>query len=93
MVEEQTALSRKKINVDVLFRPCSVKFPLLIIVFGDLQSLLLILLNDVAEIYHFQHERVIDFREMMKHFLDEQLNFYKEVRCVSDGNVHHKGSS
>lgn len=32
-----------------------------------------------SEIYHFQHERVIDFREMMKHFLDEQLNFYKEI--------------
>lgn len=32
-----------------------------------------------AEIYHFQHERVIDFREMMKQFLMEQLNFYNEV--------------
>ena len=32
-----------------------------------------------AEIYHFQHERVIDFREMMKHFLDAQLEFYREV--------------
>lgn len=36
----------------------------------------------VAEIYHFQHERVIDFREMMKNFLDEQLNFYKEVHIL-----------
>lgn len=36
----------------------------------------------LAEIYHFQHERVIDFREMMKQFLNEQLNFYKEVRGI-----------
>ena len=39
----------------------------------------------VAEIYHFQHERVIDFREMMKNFLDEQLNFYKEVCSIGGG--------
>ena len=33
-----------------------------------------------AEIYHFQHERVVDFRAMMKKFLSEQIRFYSEVR-------------
>ena len=33
----------------------------------------------VAEIYHFQHERAVDFREMMKLFLAEQIKFYEEV--------------
>ena len=32
-----------------------------------------------AEIYHFQHERVVDFRAMMKKFLSEQIRFYSEV--------------
>ena len=36
----------------------------------------------VAEIYHFQHERVVDFREMMKLFLAEQIKFYKEVSKI-----------
>lgn len=33
----------------------------------------------LAEIYHFQRERVVDFREMMKNMLQEQIGFYKEV--------------
>lgn len=33
----------------------------------------------LAEIYHFQHERVVDFREMMKLFLAEQIKFYEEI--------------
>ena len=36
----------------------------------------------VAEIYHFQHERVVDFREMMKLFLAEQIKFYEEVSII-----------
>ena len=32
-----------------------------------------------AEIYHFQHERVVDFRMMMKGMLDAQILFYKEI--------------
>ena len=35
----------------------------------------------LAEIYHFQRERVIDFRDMMKALLQQQINFYKEVVC------------
>ena len=34
-----------------------------------------------AEIYHFQHERVVDFRMMMKGMLEAQIVFYKQV-CV-----------
>ena len=34
----------------------------------------------MAEVYHFQHERVIDFRQMMKDMLIQQIGFYKEVR-------------
>lgn len=37
----------------------------------------------VAEMYHFQHERVVDFREMMKLFLAEQIKFYQEVSIIS----------
>ena len=33
----------------------------------------------LAEVYHFQHERVADFREMMKFMLLQQIDFYKEV--------------
>lgn len=33
----------------------------------------------MAEIYHFQHERVVDFRDMMKFFLTEQIRFYQEI--------------
>lgn len=33
----------------------------------------------LSEIYHFQHERVVDFREMMKFMLQQQINFYTEV--------------
>ena len=33
----------------------------------------------LAEIYHFQHERVVDFRQMMKDMLVQQIGFYKEV--------------
>lgn len=43
--------------------------------------LLIVILHyiPIAEIYHFQHERVVDFREMMKLFLAEQIKFYEEV--------------
>ncbi|XP_003382576.1 PREDICTED: sorting nexin-33-like [Amphimedon queenslandica] len=33
----------------------------------------------LAEVYHFQRERVVDFREMMKAMLQAQINFYKEI--------------
>ena len=33
----------------------------------------------LSEIYHFQHERVVDFREMMKFMLQQQISFYTEV--------------
>ena len=33
----------------------------------------------LAEIYHFHHERVVDFRKMMKEMLEQQIGFYKEV--------------
>lgn len=36
----------------------------------------------LAEVYHFQHERVADFREMMKFMLLQQIEFYKEVKQV-----------
>ena len=32
-----------------------------------------------AEMIHFQRERVIDFRQMMREMLQEQISFYKEV--------------
>lgn len=34
----------------------------------------------LAEIYHFQRERVVDFRKMMKDMLKEQIDFYTQVR-------------
>ena len=33
----------------------------------------------MAEMYHFHRERVVDFRDMMKFFLQEQIDFYKRV--------------
>ncbi|XP_064384617.1 sorting nexin-33-like [Halichondria panicea] len=33
----------------------------------------------LAEVHHFQHERIVDFRDMMKAFLNEQITFYSEV--------------
>lgn len=33
----------------------------------------------LAEIYHFQHERVVDFRDMMKCLIAAKMQFYKEV--------------
>ena len=33
----------------------------------------------MAEIYHFKQEAVVDFREMMKLMLHQQIQFYKEV--------------
>lgn len=40
-------------------------------------------LHFAAEVYHFQHERVVDFKDMMKFFLNEQIAFYQEVsECV-----------
>ena len=38
-----------------------------------------------AEIYHFQHERVVDFRNMMKFFLNEQIRFYQDVSVLYPG--------
>ena len=32
-----------------------------------------------SEMYHFHRERVIDFRQMMREMLQEQISFYKEV--------------
>ena len=32
-----------------------------------------------AEMFHFQRERVIDFRQMMKEMLQEQITFYRDV--------------
>ena len=39
----------------------------------------------LAEMYHFHHERVVDFRDMMKFFLQEQIDFYKRVCSASLG--------
>lgn len=33
-----------------------------------------------AEVYHFQHERVVDFKAMMQGLLEAQIKFYQEVR-------------
>jgi sorting nexin-9/18/33 len=33
----------------------------------------------LAEIHHFQHERVVDFKAMMQHFLQEQISFYQQI--------------
>ena len=36
----------------------------------------------LAEIYHYQHERVVDFRDMMRCLISAKIKFYKEVRRV-----------
>ena len=33
----------------------------------------------LAEVYHFQHERVVDFRDMMRTLIGGKIQFYKEV--------------
>ena len=33
----------------------------------------------LAEIHHFQHERVVDFKAMMQGLLQAQIQFYQEV--------------
>lgn len=33
----------------------------------------------LAEMNHFQRERVADYKEMMQKFLHGQINFYREV--------------
>jgi sorting nexin-9/18/33 len=33
----------------------------------------------LAEIYHFQHERVVDFRDLFKSLLGAKIQFYKEI--------------
>lgn len=33
----------------------------------------------MAEINHFQEQRVDDFKSMMQKYLQEQINFYKNV--------------
>ena len=35
----------------------------------------------LAEIYHYQHERVVDFRDLFKSLLGVKIQFYKEV-CI-----------
>ena len=35
----------------------------------------------LAEIYHYQHERVVDFRDLFKSLLGAKIQFYKEV-CI-----------
>ena len=35
--------------------------------------------SSAAEMSHFHNERVIDFKEMMKHFLQEQISFHQRV--------------
>ena len=35
-----------------------------------------------AEMFHFQRERVIDFRQMMREMLQEQITFYKDVSFI-----------
>ena len=37
----------------------------------------------LAEMYHFHRERVVDFRDMMKFFLQEQIDFYQRVSPAS----------
>lgn len=39
----------------------------------------------LAEMYHFHHERVVDFRDMMKFLLHEQIDFYKRVSVLQAG--------
>ena len=34
----------------------------------------------LAEIYHYQHERVVDFRDLFKSLISAKIQFYKEVR-------------
>ena len=50
----------------------------------------------LAEIYRFHRDRVVDFREMMKFMLHEQIKFYTEVGnfhihklgiCICTGNI------
>ena len=36
----------------------------------------------LAEMFHFQRERVIDFRQMMREMLQEQISFYTEVSSI-----------
>lgn len=33
----------------------------------------------MAEINQFERERLIDYRRMMKRFLDQQINFYQQI--------------
>lgn len=33
----------------------------------------------LAEIYHYQHERVVDFRDLFKSLIQAKIQFYKEV--------------
>ena len=37
----------------------------------------------LAEIYHYQHERVVDFRDLFKSLLSAKIQFYKEVSVLS----------
>ncbi len=46
----------------------------------ELSGLLSLLSTLAAEMFHFQRERVVDYKEMMKRFLNEQITFYQEVR-------------
>lgn len=41
----------------------------------------------LAEMFHFQRERVIDFRQMMREMLQEQIKFYREVSSVESIHV------
>ena len=34
----------------------------------------------LAEMSHFQQDRVVDFKDMIKHYLKEQIEFHKKVR-------------
>lgn len=41
----------------------------------------------MAEMYHFHRERVVDFRDMMKFFLQEQIDFYKRITARLESSL------
>lgn len=43
----------------------------------------------IAEIYHFQHERVVDFRAMMRDMLSEQIKFYQQIVHKLESSLAH----
>ncbi|XP_059166546.1 sorting nexin lst-4-like [Physella acuta] len=42
----------------------------------------------LAEMNHFQHERVIDYKSMMQSYLKEQIDFYKKLTSKLEDALH-----